>query len=67
MQDHLQKHELFGFEQGPAQSAAAIVEAAKQFGQEDDITVISITRAAVLDLEPAKAARTASSCFVRST
>jgi hypothetical protein len=41
------KGELFGFERGRAisvQPAAAIVEAAKQFGQEDDITVVTIER-----------------------
>lgn len=39
--------ELFGFERAKAISmepAAAIVEAARQFGQEDDITVVSISR-----------------------
>jgi len=43
------KGELFGFERGRAisvQSAAAIVEAARQFGQEDDITVVTIERLA---------------------
>jgi len=30
------------------QPAAAIVEAAKQFGQEDDITVVTIARAAAI-------------------
>ena len=42
--------ELFGFERGEklsTQPAAAIVEAAKQFGQSDDITVVAITRTAV--------------------
>jgi serine phosphatase RsbU (regulator of sigma subunit) len=46
-----QKGELFGFERGKAisiQPAAVIVETAKQFGQEDDITVVAITRAAVI-------------------
>lgn len=46
-----QKGELFGFERGKAMStqpAAAIVEAAKQFGQEDDITVVTIARAAAI-------------------
>jgi hypothetical protein len=41
------KGELFGFERGKAistQPAAAIVEAAKKFGQEDDITVVTIER-----------------------
>ena len=39
--------ELFGFDRAKAistQPAAAIAEAAKQFGQEDDITVITIER-----------------------
>lgn len=39
--------ELFGFERGRAistQPAAAIVEAARLFGQEDDITVVTIER-----------------------
>jgi hypothetical protein len=43
-----QKGELFGFERAMAistQTAAIIVETAKKFGQEDDITVVSITRA----------------------
>ena len=38
---------LFGFDRGrelSMQSAAAIVEAAKQFGQQDDIAVVTITR-----------------------
>jgi len=42
-----EKGELFGFERGRAistQPAAAIAEAAKQFGQEDDITVVTIER-----------------------
>jgi phosphoserine phosphatase RsbU/P len=42
------KGELFGFERGKAIStepAAAIVEAAVRFGQSDDITVVTITRA----------------------
>jgi hypothetical protein len=41
------KGELFGFERAreiSTQPAAAIVEAAKQFGQEDDITVVTIER-----------------------
>jgi len=51
--------ELFGFERGRALSmepVAAIVEAAKGFGQEDDITVIAITRdaEAVHEAAPAK-------------
>jgi phosphoserine phosphatase RsbU/P len=44
-----QNGELFGFERGRAisgQSAAAIVQAATQFGQEDDITVVTIERLA---------------------
>ena len=43
--------ELFGFDRAKAistQPAAAIVEAAKQFGQEDDITVVTIARAAAV-------------------
>jgi hypothetical protein len=47
---------LFGFEATAAlstQSAEAIAEAAQSFGQEDDITVLSITR--TLDLNPALA------------
>jgi hypothetical protein len=43
--------ELFGFERGrviSTQPAAAIVEAAKRFGQSDDITVIAIERAAAI-------------------
>jgi sigma-B regulation protein RsbU (phosphoserine phosphatase) len=39
--------ELFGFERGrefSTQPAAAIVEAARQFGQQDDITVVTIER-----------------------
>jgi len=45
-----QQGELFGFERAQAlstQSAAAIVDAAKQFGQEDDITVVTVERHAV--------------------
>jgi phosphoserine phosphatase RsbU/P len=48
--------ELFGFERTLAisnQPANAIAEAARQFGQEDDITVLSVTRTAAL--EPALA------------
>lgn len=44
-----QKGELFGFERGrelSTQPAAAIAEAAKNFGQSDDITVVTIERAA---------------------
>jgi hypothetical protein len=44
-----QKGELFGFERGRAisvQPAAAIVQTATQFGQEDDITVVTIERLA---------------------
>jgi phosphoserine phosphatase RsbU/P len=43
--------ELFGFARAQAistQPAAAIVEAAKKFGQEDDITVVTITRDAAV-------------------
>jgi hypothetical protein len=46
-----QKGELFGFERGrvlSTKSAAAIVEAAKEFGQSDDITVVAITRQAAI-------------------
>jgi hypothetical protein len=45
-----QKGELFGFDRArdlSTQSAAAIVEAARQFGQSDDITVVAIERNAV--------------------
>jgi hypothetical protein len=45
------KGELFGFERGrqlSMQPASMIVEAAKEFGQEDDITVVTITRAAAI-------------------
>lgn len=45
--------ELFGFERTLRISnsgAAAIAQAAKDFGQDDDITVLSITRAAGLEL-----------------
>jgi serine phosphatase RsbU (regulator of sigma subunit) len=43
--------ELFGFERTLGiinSSATAIAQAAKDFGQDDDITVLSITRAAGL-------------------
>ncbi len=43
-----EKKELFGFErtrQLGKQSAAAIADAAQKFGQEDDITVVSVVRA----------------------
>lgn len=43
--------QLFGFERArdlSTQSAAAIVEAAKNFGQQDDITVVAITRTAAI-------------------
>jgi hypothetical protein len=46
-----QKGELLGFERGrvlSTQPAAAIVEAAKEFGQSDDITVVAITRQAAI-------------------
>jgi hypothetical protein len=46
-----QKGELLGFERGrelSTESAAAIAEAAKKFGQSDDITVVTIERAAVV-------------------
>lgn len=45
------KGELFGFERArevSTQPAAAIVEAAKRFGQRDDITVVTITRIALV-------------------
>jgi serine phosphatase RsbU (regulator of sigma subunit) len=54
--------ELFGFERGRALSTepvAAIVEAAKRFGQEDDITVIAITRDAEAAHEAAPAKQVA--------
>jgi serine phosphatase RsbU (regulator of sigma subunit) len=50
------ERELFGFERGRALSmepVAAIVEAAKGFGQQDDMTVIAITRDAAAAREPA--------------
>ena len=46
-----QKGELFGFERGrelSTQTALEIVEAAKEFGQQDDITVVTIERAAAI-------------------
>jgi serine phosphatase RsbU (regulator of sigma subunit) len=46
-----QQGELFGFERAQAistQPAAAIVEAAREFGQEDDITVVTIIRNAAV-------------------
>jgi phosphoserine phosphatase RsbU/P len=46
-----QKGELFGFDRAKSlstQPAAAIVEAAQQFGQEDDITVVTIRRHAAV-------------------
>jgi serine phosphatase RsbU (regulator of sigma subunit) len=42
-----EKGELFGFERGQqisTRSAAAIVEAARHFGQSDDITVVTVER-----------------------
>jgi len=45
------KHELFGFARTQAishQPAQTIAETAKQFGQEDDISVLSVTRTANL-------------------
>ena len=42
-----EKRELFGFERArvlTTQPAAAVADAAQKFGQEDDITVVSITR-----------------------
>ena len=47
-----QRGELFGFERAQelsTQPAAAIVEAAQKFGQEDDITVVTIARDAEED------------------
>jgi sigma-B regulation protein RsbU (phosphoserine phosphatase) len=44
-----QRGELFGFQRGleiSRQPAAAIVEAARRFGQSDDITVVTIERLA---------------------
>ena len=44
------KGELFGFDRArevSTQPAAAIVDAAKQFGQEDDITVVTLARESV--------------------
>jgi serine phosphatase RsbU (regulator of sigma subunit) len=44
------KGELFGFERGrelSTEPASAIVEAARKFGQQDDITVVTIERAKV--------------------
>jgi len=46
-----QRGELFGFDRAKdlsTQPAAAIAEAAKQFGQEDDITVVTIARDAAI-------------------
>jgi phosphoserine phosphatase RsbU/P len=54
--------ELFGFDRGRAISSepvAAIVEAAKGFGQQDDMTVIAITHNAVAACEPALAQQVA--------
>jgi serine phosphatase RsbU (regulator of sigma subunit) len=48
--------ELFGFDRARAISnepASAIAEAAQRFGQEDDITVLSVIRTAALASEPA--------------
>jgi len=45
------KGELFGFERGrdiSTQPAVEIADAAKQFGQSDDITVVAITRTAAI-------------------
>jgi sigma-B regulation protein RsbU (phosphoserine phosphatase) len=45
--------ELFGFERTSAisaQTAGSIAHAAQQFGQEDDITVVTVTRNAVTQL-----------------
>jgi len=48
-----EKRELFGFErtqQISNQPAAAIADTAKAFGQQDDITVVTVTRAANLEV-----------------
>lgn len=50
------KRELFGFERTQAisnQSAQAIAEAARQFGQHDDISVLSVTLLPALKAAPA--------------
>jgi sigma-B regulation protein RsbU (phosphoserine phosphatase) len=55
-----QKGELFGFERGRSVStrtAVAIVEEAQQFGQSDDITVVTVER--LVAVEEAAASRTA--------
>jgi serine phosphatase RsbU (regulator of sigma subunit) len=47
-----QSGELFGFDRAKSistQPAAAIADAAKQFGQEDDITVVTIERVAAVE------------------
>lgn len=47
-----EKKELFGFERVQAisnQTAHAIAEAAKTFGQDDDISVLSVTRTMPLE------------------
>jgi serine/threonine protein phosphatase PrpC len=52
------KGELFGFERSrqiSMEPVAAIVEAAKQFGQQDDMTVIAITRDAAAVRDAAQA------------
>jgi phosphoserine phosphatase RsbU/P len=51
-----EKKELFGFERVQAisdQAAHTIAEAAKTFGQDDDISVLSVTRTASLTAVPA--------------
>ncbi len=56
------EREMFGFERGRALSmepVAAIVEAARRFGQQDDMTVIAITRDAAVAREPALAQQVA--------
>lgn len=48
--------ELYGFERTRTicvESAQAIAETARKFGQEDDITVLSVTRTARLEAVPA--------------
>jgi phosphoserine phosphatase RsbU/P len=54
------KGELFGFDRGGAISTkpvAAIIDAAKKFGQQDDMTVIAVTREPAAVLGPYKAER----------
>jgi serine phosphatase RsbU (regulator of sigma subunit) len=51
------KGELFGFDRAKAistKAAAAIAEAAVEFGQEDDVTVVTIERVASKEISPLK-------------